>query len=121
VEFPRDLSLRVRVDAADVDVSGTGGDVDVHAGKGVIRLDVIAGNVNAAVDKGDIVVATPSEGYGALEARSEVGDVKLTVNGGEVRHGRSPGPGNWIEVTGSSRWRIDLRVTVGDVRLAMGR
>jgi hypothetical protein len=121
VEIPARVALTARMDRADVAVSDLSGGVDVALGKGTIRADVQGGDIRLRVSNGDIIARSASSDYEMLEARAEVGDVSVALDGRRIEHPRPPGPGDWLRLTGQGNGRVVLRATVGSVRYIAGR
>jgi hypothetical protein len=117
VELPARLALRASFDRADAVVDGVAGGVDTELGNGTLRMSVPGGSLRARVEKGDVIVVTGAVSHGPVRLASTVGEVHLSIDGAELRHARPPGAGDWLEIEGSGPDHIDLRSTVGSVRL----
>ena len=117
VELPAHLAVSVRVGVGTIDVRGLAGGATLEAGVGEIRAQVERGSVHAVSTNGDVTVATRDTAYASVEARANVGKVKLWVAGMEVSASRPPGAGDRIELRGSGGSRIVARTGVGDATI----
>jgi hypothetical protein len=119
VELPAGVAVEGSLDRAEVMIEGTSGGVDVHVGKGTVRLDVPRGEIRAHVDNGDVVAHTSTPSYGDVDVEAEVGRVEVRVDGGLIRHERPHGSGDRLQIESSGRDRISLSSIVGNVSLAI--
>lgn len=79
-----------------------------------IRIPAID-DVQVIASVGDIDVTTPADR--AVRLRSGVGNVRLSLDGRELRHAGSPGSGDHLQLGDPSTLpRIDVRTDVGSVR-----
>lgn len=117
VDLPARFAVSGTFDRGDVVIDGPAGGVDLHLGRGTVRISVPHGDLRAAVDNGDVMVRSATSSYGDVALESTVGEVEISIDGGALRHTRPPGAGDRFAIDGSGRDRISLRSTVGDVRL----
>jgi hypothetical protein len=72
-------------------------------------------DVHVIASVGDIDVTTPADR--AVRLRSGVGNVRLRLDGRELRHAGAPGSGDHLELGDPSTLpRLDVRTDVGSVR-----
>lgn len=120
VEVPPRFGVDLEAISSKVEVTGVAGGVRVRQGHGSVTVDVPEGELDIALQVGN-VVATSASSRGAVDVRSEVGDARVWLDDRRVRTERPPGPGSSFRLDGGTRDAVEIRVTVGNSEVRLGR
>lgn len=120
VRVPASMPVVVRTNVGKVTTEGLSGGLTVRVtGTGSVDAKVAGGPLDARVEVGDVKVTSQAPGYRSLRLRSNVG--RVTFEGGGIRV--SPprhGSGATFESDGRGNHDARLESGVGDVELVMG-
>jgi hypothetical protein len=117
LEVPRPSAIDIAMDAAEIEVSGVAGGVELELGHGKAAVDVPRGPLDLEVTVGELDGRFREGDFGRLSLASRVGATRLWLNGNRVRYPRPPGPGSGIAIEGDGPDALRLRVEVGDATL----
>lgn len=117
LDVPRHSAIEIAMDAAEIEVSGVEGGVELDLGHGEAVVDVPRGPLDLEVTVGELDARFREGDFGPLSLASRVGDTRLWLNGSRVRYPGPPGPGSRIAIDGDGPDALRLRVEVGDATL----
>lgn len=127
---PTGSSPAVRTGSADLDISGTVGETEIHSGSGDVTVEAVDDSALVETGSGDVRIAQGTgplrlkSGSGDLAVGSATGPVAASTGSGDVRIDTSAGP--VVTKTGSGDLAIeracaDIGWRTGTGDLAVGR
>lgn len=117
IEVPPRVALDLKLQAADLEVSGVAGGVGADVAVGQVKIDVPGGNVAVSLGVGDAKVRTASDSVRRVELESSVGQTSLWMNGLQMPADREPGAGSEIATNGQGQYTLKIGISVGDAEL----
>lgn len=119
IRMPPALALKADVKVGEVRIDGIAGGVDAETGVGEMRIRVPRGSVRAHVRVGELDVATAASDYKTLTLDSSIGDVEIHgLNASDEARGRSLG--KHVSMQGHGTDKFDLSSEIGEVELTFG-
>ncbi len=117
IVVPKRLALDLRMEAADVEVSGIAGGITMRVDKGEAEIDVPGGDLDIGISLGGVKARTKASDIKRVDLRSRVGDTDLWLNGLRIDYPNPPGPGSKVVVEGKGSEKLRIHVENGDVSL----
>ncbi|HEX6928741.1 MAG TPA: hypothetical protein VF267_05805 [Gammaproteobacteria bacterium] len=116
VRVPARLALDLDMNVGEVRVEDTAGGVESEVNVGSLDIDVREGDVTANVNVGEVVIRNATDGEGAIELESNIGDVRLSIDGESA--GRTEGwLGSKVVFEGDGEDDVNAGVNVGEIRV----
>jgi hypothetical protein len=119
IAVPSRLAARVNLNVGEIRVDGVAGGLDASVDVGSINIDVPEGSVRARADVGEVEVDTATSSYSEIDLRSDIGETDAVLNGRRIRPNRTSFTGSRTTASGSGKDRFDLRANIGSAKLTI--
>jgi hypothetical protein len=115
IEVPSRFAIDLEANVGEVRVEGIAGGVEAELNVGEMRIAVIKGDVRASLNVGDLRVESRTKSLGRVRLEANVGDASMRIAGKTIETNRSFPVGAGLSVSNDGEDDIEGRVNVGEV------
>lgn len=115
IEVPTRMAIDVDSNVGEVRIDGVAGGVEAELNVGELRISVLKGDVRASLNVGDLRIESRTKSLGRTRLEANVGDVGMRIAGKSIETNRSFPVGAGLTVSNDGEDDIEGRVNVGEV------